>query len=350
LPTREGYAFDGWSVKQGGSYFSVDSNSNILGYNLIASWRENAYTIIYDANGGILDYDYPRLIYLNIISDTLVIDLALDNTSKELSDSFFKKSDYVFKEWNTKPDGTGTSYSANQQITLNNVENSTLTLYAIWQEPTVQITYNANGGTGSMDEETVQIGVSKKLSSNTFERNGYIFKNWNTNVDGTGDTYTDGQTITLSKDLTLYAQWEKINSELNNYTKDENTIKGINLKTKLNDYISNFDYSNIYEIKVYKDDKLLTENDLISTGSIVKIYENDKLKEEYTNIVLGDVTGNGKTSIGDVAKLYQYFKGKITMDDCYKQAGDVVSNGSIKINDVAKLYQFVKGKINKLES
>ena len=51
-----------------------------------------------------------------------------------------------------------------------------------------------------------------------------------------------------------------------------------------------------------------------------------------------------------VEKSYQYLKKKIEMDDSYKEAGDVVGTDSqIKINDVAKLYQFIKGKINNLE-
>jgi hypothetical protein len=42
-------------------------------------------------------------------------------------------------------------------------------------------------------------------------------------------------------------------------------------------------------------------------------------------------------------------KGKVTMDDCYVKAGNVVDNDNIiKVNDVAKLYQFIKGKISNL--
>ena len=60
-----------------------------------------------------------------------------------------------------------------------------------------------------------------------------------------------------------------------------------------------------------------------------------------------DVTGTGTSTVSDVAKLYQYLKGKVTMDDCYVKAGNVVdSDSTIKVNDVAKLYQFIKGKIN----
>ena len=213
----------------------------------------------------------------------------------------------------------------------------------------LKVNFYANDETENLIVDEVENSITTSLRPNTYIREGYIFINWNTKSDGTGVTYTDEQSISLSNDLTLYAQWEKINEEINNYIVDDNIIRGVSLSTKLSNYLKNFDYSDIYDIKVYKAKTLLTNNDLVGTGSIVKIYENDEFKEEYTNIILGDVTGNGKVGIGDVTKLYQYFKGKITMDDCYKEAGDVVDKGVIKINDVAKLYQYFKGKISSLD-
>ena len=43
-----------------------------------------------------------------------------------------------------------------------------------------------------------------------FERENYIFKEWNTSADGTGTKYINEQEITLNKNITLYAQWEII--------------------------------------------------------------------------------------------------------------------------------------------
>ena len=74
------------------------------------------------------------------------------------------------------------------------------------------------------------------------------------------------------------------------------------------------------------------------------------LISEYTAVIKGDVTGSGVSNISDVAKLYQYLRGKITMEEIYQKAGNVVSTDTeIKINDVAKLYQYIRGKINSLE-
>lgn len=103
-------------------------------------------------------------------------------------------------------------------------------------------------------------------------------------------------------------------------------------------------------IKVYNNTVTVRKtSEKLATSDRIYVYTNGRKSDLYSVIVTGDVTGSGTISISDVAKLYQYLKGKITMDDVYVQAGNVVSSDSvIKINDVAKLYQFVKGKINSL--
>ena len=72
----------------------------------------------------------------------------------------------------------------------------------------VKVTFNANGGSGTMPAQTFEAGVSQAIAANAFTRSGYTFTGWNTSPDGSGTSYTDGQEITLSQDITLYAQWE----------------------------------------------------------------------------------------------------------------------------------------------
>lgn len=75
------------------------------------------------------------------------------------------------------------------------------------QEVGVSITFNANGGTGTM---AVLTGNTVTLPSNGFTRTGYKFKGWNTSADGSGTSYSEGQTITLTDSLTLYATWIQV--------------------------------------------------------------------------------------------------------------------------------------------
>ena len=70
------------------------------------------------------------------------------------------------------------------------------------------ITFDANGGEGTMEPQLATV-ASPKLNENTFTREGYDFAGWNTEKDGSGVSYADEVSITLSGDLTLYAQWEK---------------------------------------------------------------------------------------------------------------------------------------------
>lgn len=72
----------------------------------------------------------------------------------------------------------------------------------------VTLSFDANGGEGTMPAQTFEAGVSQAITANTFTRSGYAFTGWNTNADGSGTSYTDKQSITISQDMTLYAQWE----------------------------------------------------------------------------------------------------------------------------------------------
>lgn len=71
-------------------------------------------------------------------------------------------------------------------------------------------------------------------------------------------------------------------------------------------------------------------------------------KEEYTLMLKGDITGTGELGISDIARLYQFYKKKVSMDEIYVLAGDTDNDGTIQVNDIAKLYQFYKNKIPSL--
>ena len=71
------------------------------------------------------------------------------------------------------------------------------------------ITFNANGGEGSMEPQRFEVGVDTALNTNVFTRENYKFIGWNTAADGSGATYADeGAILELTGDMTLYAQWQ----------------------------------------------------------------------------------------------------------------------------------------------
>ena len=71
------------------------------------------------------------------------------------------------------------------------------------------ITFNNNGGEGSMEPQRFEVGVDTALNTNAFTRENYKFTGWNTAADGSGATYADeGAILELTGDMTLYAQWQ----------------------------------------------------------------------------------------------------------------------------------------------
>lgn len=71
------------------------------------------------------------------------------------------------------------------------------------------ITFDANGGQGTMEVQRVNKGQKFGLIGNEFTREGYTFKGWSEKAEGDEATYEDRGTVTFNKDVTLYAKWEQ---------------------------------------------------------------------------------------------------------------------------------------------
>jgi hypothetical protein len=90
------------------------------------------------------------------------------------------------------------------------------------------ITFDANGGSGSMNPQNVVsldgLPAFANLSKNTFTHSveGYRLLNWNTKPDGSGVSYTDGQIVGITSDLTLYAQWSNLYAITHKHTNHTN--------------------------------------------------------------------------------------------------------------------------------
>ena len=71
------------------------------------------------------------------------------------------------------------------------------------------LSYDANGGTGSMPTHEFASGTTVYAAQNAgfTAPSGKIFKCWNTKANGEGTSYSEGASFTLSANTTLYAQW-----------------------------------------------------------------------------------------------------------------------------------------------
>ena len=128
----------------------------------------------------------------------------------------------------TNPNGTNGKYTISVALSLNNssatatVSDAVITAVA-WSAPeTFTVTFDANGGTGTMAAQTVQADTETALNANTFKRSGFTFTGWNTKADGKGTAYANKAKVTLTADLTLYAQWKSTLS-ITSFTADKST-------------------------------------------------------------------------------------------------------------------------------
>ena len=149
-------------------------------------------TVTFEANGSA---EYP-------VEGTMTPQTVNAKTDTALNANSFTREGYSFTGWNTEADGTGTPYDDKEIVSFD----ADTTLYAQWTQNPV-ITFDANGGKGTMGTQTVKPNEATALTANRFTRADYDFAGWNTAKDGTGTAYADKTNITTNENVTLYAQW-----------------------------------------------------------------------------------------------------------------------------------------------
>ena len=124
------------------------------------------------------------------------------------------KSGFTFAGWNTIANGTGLSYSQGNTFTIS----ANTTLYAQWTPVTYIVTYNGNtntSGIAPIDESSPYasgstVTVLGNTGSPVLEKSGFTFAGWNTMANGSGTSYSQGNTFTINANRTLYAQWTAV--------------------------------------------------------------------------------------------------------------------------------------------
>lgn len=153
---------------------------------------------------------------------------SVNLTTITLSDKTPTRDDYLFVEWNTRPDGTGTSYQPSDTIVVGDNPAAgeligDITFYAIWTDGCAggTICFEANGAeAGTMNNLTGERGATIPLVAPNYSRTGYGFAGWNTKPDGTGVNYGPQQNITIptSGGIILYANWITSSGTLQTWT------------------------------------------------------------------------------------------------------------------------------------
>ena len=124
------------------------------------------------------------------------------------------KAGYTFAGWNTAPGGGGTSYSPGSTFAIA----ANTILYAQWTPSgvTYTVTYSGNGSTGGTPptdpNSPYATGATVTVLDNTgsLTNSGYAFAGWNTAANGSGTSYSPGNTFLIAANTTLFAQWSLV--------------------------------------------------------------------------------------------------------------------------------------------
>ena len=200
-PTRTGYTFNGWFTAASGGSKVIDSTkvTTASNHTLFARWTANTYTVTFDANGGSVSNESE--------STTVTYDSTYDILPTPT------RTGYTFGGWYTKD---GNKVESGTKVTIIAPQ----ALYAQWTANQYTVTYNANGGSGTMTSEVFLYGIEYFLQSNQFVRPMYTFAGWSTDSDAAANEveYFDGasfsnMTSAANGTSTVYAVWKSLLSE-----------------------------------------------------------------------------------------------------------------------------------------
>lgn len=114
------------------------------------------------------------------------------------------KEGYLFKGWK---DDKGNSYPAGADGKVNITVNEDMKLTAVWEARTFTVTYVLLNG----ETRTEKVDYGQMVTLSEEPRTGYTFVGWK---DGE-KMYHAGETITVTGDMTLTAEWKKLPSAEN---------------------------------------------------------------------------------------------------------------------------------------
>ena len=146
------------------------------------------YTVKYNSNGGTGTMSNSSITY---------------GVGTALTANAFTRTGYTFSGWAQSASGSKV-YSNSQTVTNIAYPEETITLYAVWTPNTYTVSYNSNGGSGTMANQTFTYGVSQALTANAFTKAHYTFGGWATTQNG-AKVYSNSQSISVSANTTLYA-------------------------------------------------------------------------------------------------------------------------------------------------
>lgn len=249
------------------------------------------------------------------------------------------RSGYTFDGWYTAANG-GTKITDSTKVTAN------MTIYAHWKANAYTVSYNVNGGTGSIASQTKMYGTDLTLTSSVPTRTGYTFVGWSESKSTVSAEYISGGKFSKNADTTLYAVWKintytvkydlnggtgSIASQTKTYGKDLTLTSAVPTKTG-------------YTFVGWSESASAESAEYLSGGSFSKnantvlyaVWKADAPK------LAGDINGDGIVNGKDLTRLRKYLAGQDVQvnEDALDVNGDGVVNGK----DLTRLLKYLAGQ------
>ena len=236
---------------------------------MYADWSSNYFTVLYNANGGKGVMSNQKITYgvkTQLNKNTFTKDKSTFNGWKVYNNNrkkwaCYKNSSKTDQGYTTESDCNNYGYVIynDENIVSQTAQaGEIITMYAQWNSANYfTINYNANGGTGKMDNQNIVYDNKTKLNANKFSKSNYYFIGWrvynntknkwicylNSEKTKQNDAdesvckkygyviYNDKQSVARTADpgesITMYALWQysykNIKTSFNGFEKD---VKG----------------------------------------------------------------------------------------------------------------------------
>ncbi len=191
-PTTSGSIFKGWfTAAIGGTLVGLGGSAfvPIGSMTLFGQWSTDGIVVTFNPDGGTMS---PVIMNYSVGAPALLLPTPV-------------RVDWVFNGWFTSAIG-GTLIGL---VGAPLIPAVAATLFAQWT-PVLKETlkFDANGGSGVVASMTVPHGSMITLPGQTgILHAGFKLVHWNSTAQGTGTSYSAGQTMALMSSVTLYAQW-----------------------------------------------------------------------------------------------------------------------------------------------
>ena len=208
VPTRAGFRFAGWSAStSGGSPVQpgavIQPTATITWY---AQWES---TITYDPNApapGTATDSYTGAPPATTLATSSNAVTTLRGNTGSLA-----RPGYTLGGWNTKADGTGTTYALGLTTYASTGD---ITLYAKWTPNSVTLTLSGNStgltgvSTGTTNTQARTAWVSGAINATTISITNYEISGWTTTQNNSGTIIPLVGPYTIFQNTTLYAVWK----------------------------------------------------------------------------------------------------------------------------------------------